>query len=55
MTVLIPLFFKNLDFDTPISKSTILVPLLCQILKLHISLFTFDDVAFFNIIWHLFI
>jgi hypothetical protein len=49
MAVLVPLFLKNMDFDTPISKSAILVPLFCQILKLHTSLFSFDDVAFFNI------
>jgi hypothetical protein len=52
MAVLVPLFSKNLDFSTPIFKSTILVPLFCQILKLHLSLFSFDDVADFSIMWH---
>jgi hypothetical protein len=55
MAVLVPLFSKNLDFGTPISKSAILRPLFCQILKLHSSLFSFDDVALFNITGHLFI
>jgi hypothetical protein len=55
MAVLVSLFSKYLDFDTPISKLAILVSLFCQILKLHTSLFHFDDVMFFNIMWHLFI
>jgi hypothetical protein len=55
MAVLVPLFIKKLDFGTPISKSAILRPLFYQILKLHSSLFSFDDVALFNITGHLFI
>jgi hypothetical protein len=55
MAVLVPQFSKNLDFDTPISKSAILVPLFCQILKLHTFLLSSNDVALFNIMWHLFI
>jgi hypothetical protein len=43
------LFSKILDFGTPIYELAILVPLFCQILKLHSSLFSFEDVAHFSI------
>jgi hypothetical protein len=49
MAVLIPLFSKKLNFDTPIFKSAILIPLFSQILKSISFLFSFDDVALFSI------
>jgi hypothetical protein len=49
MAVLVSLFLKKLDFGTHIFKLAILILLFCQILKLHSSLFSFEDVAHFSI------